>query len=230
MSAQTLSVISSMATRQLLADLAADWQQRSGCVVKVESVGGVDAARRVEAGEAFDVVVLALDAVNKLIKTGQIVADSRADLVNSGVSVCVSAGAALPDISSETALKNTVLAAKSIGYSTGPSGVALIKLFERWGISEQVLPRCVQAPAGVPVGGMVARGEVELGFQQLSELLFVGGIAIVGPMPEAVQINTIFSAGLCSASTQLDAVREFLTFLVSPDTADAKRRNGMLPA
>lgn len=219
-----------MATRQLLADLAADWQQRSGCVVKVESVGGVDAARRVDAGEAFDVVVLALDVINKLIKTGRVVADSRADLVNSGVSVCVRAGAALPDISSETALKNAVLAARSIGYSTGPSGVALIKLFEHWGISEQVLPRCVQAPAGVPVGGMVARGEVELGFQQLSELLFVGGIAIVGPLPEAVQINTIFSAGLCSASTQNDTVREFLAFLVSLDALDAKRRNGMLPA
>ncbi|MES2946626.1 MAG: substrate-binding domain-containing protein [Pseudomonadota bacterium] len=230
MSALTISVISSMATRQLLADLAADWQQRSGCVVKVESVGGVDAARRVEAGEGFDVVVLALDTINKLIKTGQIVADSKTDLVNSGVSVCVQAGAVLPDIGSETALKNTVLAAKSIGYSTGPSGVALVKLFEHWGISDRVLPHCVQAPAGVPVASLVARGDVELGFQQLSELLFVEGISIVGPLPEAVQINTTFSAGLCAASTQPDAVRQFLAFLLSPDTAEAKCRKGMLSA
>lgn len=219
-----------MATRQLLADLAAEWQQRSGCAVRVESAGGVDVARRVEAGEAFDVVVLASDAINKLIKTGWIVGDSKTDLVNSGVSVCVRAGAELPDISSETALQNAVLAAKSIGYSTGPSGVTLVKLFEHWGISGQVLPRCVQAPAGVPVGAMVARAEVDLGFQQLSELLFVEGISIVGPMPQAVQINTIFSAGLCSASSQPDVVRQLLAFLLSPDTAEAKRRHGMLPA
>lgn len=230
MTVPTIRVISSMATRQLLADLADDWQQRAGCVVNVESVGGIDAARRVEAGEGFDVVVLASDAIDKLIKTGRIVAGSRTDVVNSAVSVCVRAGAVLPDISSETALQNAVLAARSIGYSTGPSGHALLRLFERWGISSQVLPRCVQAPAGVPVGGMVARGEVELGFQQLSELLFVEGISIVGPLPEAVQINTIFSAGLCTASTQTDAVRQLLAFLVSPDTAEAKHRNGMLPA
>lgn len=219
-----------MATRQLLADMAAEWQQRSGCVVRVESAGGVDVARRVEAGEAFDVVVLASDAINKLIKSGWMVANSKTDLVNSGVSVCVRTGAALPDISSETALQNAVLTAKSIGYSTGPSGVALIKLFEHWGISGQVLPRCVQAPAGVPVGTMVARGEIELGFQQLSELLFVDGISLVGPLPPTVQINTIFSAGLCAASTRNDAARQFLAFLLSPDTVEAKRRYGMLPA
>ena len=223
-----------MATRQLMADLAAEWQQRSGCRVKVESVGGVDAARRVEAGEPFDAVVLALDAINKLIKNGRILADSRTDLVHSGVSVCVQAGATQPDISSEAALQNAVLCAKSIGYSTGPSGVALVKLFERWGISKQVLPRCAQAPVGVPVGSLVARGELELGFQQLSELLFVEGISIAGPLPEAVQINTIFSAGLCSASFQMqsppDAVRQFLAFMASPDTAETKRRHGMSPA
>jgi len=154
--------ISSMATRQVLAELAAAFKQRSGCVVAIESVGGVDAARRVQAGEACDVVVLASDAIDKLIAAGAVVADSKVDLVTSGVAVAVRARAPRPDIGSEDALRHAVLAARSIGYSTGPSGVQLMKLFERWGVTEEIARRTVQAPPGVPVGTLVARGEVEL--------------------------------------------------------------------
>jgi len=216
-----------MATRQVLNELAKAYEQRSGHKVAVESIGGVDAARRVAEGEAFDFVVLAADAIDKLMASGQVVAGSRVDLVHSGVAVAVKSGAKRPDISSEEALKRAVLAAPTVGYSTGPSGVAVVKLFERWGIAQELQGKLVQAQPGIPVGALVARGEVALGFQQLSELIHLEGIALVGPMPAAVQINTIFSAGLCRASTQAPAVRELFDFLASPAAEEAKRRNGM---
>jgi molybdate transport system substrate-binding protein len=222
--------ISSMATRQVLAELASAFEQRSGCVVAIESVGGVDAARRVQSGEAFDVVVLAADAIDRLIASGRVVAGSKVDLVCSGVAVAVRAGAARPDIGSEDAVKRTLLSARTIGYSTGPSGVQLVKLFERWGLFETIKDRIVQAPPGVPVGVLVARGEVELGFQQLSELMHLEGVDVIGALPPAMQILTTFSGGVCSAAAQPQAARAVLDFMASPETAAAKRRQGMEPA
>jgi molybdate transport system substrate-binding protein len=222
--------ISSMATRQVLGELAAAYEKQGGAPLAIESVGGVDAAKRVQAGEYFDFVVLAADAIDKLAASGRVVAGSRVDLVHSGVAVAVRAGAPAPDISSEEALKRAVLEAKNVGYSTGPSGVALVKQFERWGIAEQLQGRLVQAPPGVPVGTLVARGEVALGFQQLSELMHLEGVTVVGPLPDAVQITTTFSAGLCAASAQPEAVRAMFAYLASPATAAAKRGHGMEPA
>ena len=219
-----------MATRQLLADLATQWKRVSGIEVSIESVGGVDAAKRVLAGEAFDGVVLAGDAIDKLMAAGCVLAGSRVDLVHSGVAVAVPASALQPDISTEDAVRVAVLAARRIGYSTGPSGLQLAKLFDRWGIAATMQSRTVQAPPGVPVGALVARGEVDLGFQQLSELLHVPGIMIVGPLPPAIQINTTFSAGLCKASAQAPAVRALLAYLTSPASAAAKYKQGMDPA
>src|SRR5438128_1546115 len=117
--------ISSMATRQLLAELATDYEQRTGCAVRIESVGGVDAARRVRSGEPFDLVVLASDAIDKLIEAGQAIAGSKTDIVRSSVAVAVQAGTPHPDLRTEDAVKQAVLAAPTLGYSTGPSGVAL---------------------------------------------------------------------------------------------------------
>ncbi len=218
-----------MATRLLLNALAADFTAQTGQAVAIESVGGVDAAKRVQAGEVFDAVFLASDAIDKLIAAGHL-QGRRVDLVHSGVAVAVPAGAPQPDLSSEDAVRAAVLAAPTLGYSTGPSGVALVKLFERWGIAESVQSRIVQAPPGVPVGALVARGEVALGFQQLSELIHVEGIAIVGPLPPAIQITTTFSAGVGSQSTQAEAVRALLAFMASPQAAAAKQREGMQPA
>ncbi|MDE2419508.1 MAG: substrate-binding domain-containing protein [Burkholderiales bacterium] len=219
-----------MATRQVLAQLVADFEQRSGCTVQIESVGGVDAAKRVQAGEPFDVVILASDAIDKLIAAGRVDAGSKVDLVLSGVSVAVRAGTVHPDLGSEDAVRKAVLTARSISYSTGPSGVALVKLFERWGIAEQIQGRIVQAPPGVPVGSLVARGDVELGFQQLSELIHLQGIDVVGPLPAAIQIITTFSAGICTGSKQAATVRAMLDFMQSPQADAAKRAQGMEPA
>ena len=214
-----------MATRQLLAELAAEYRKHAR--VEIESVGGVDAAKRVQAGEAFDFVVLASDAIETLQAAGAVLAGSRVDLVRSGVSVAVRSGALRPDISTQDALKRAVLAAPTIGYSTGPSGTALLKLFERWGIAGDVRERLVQAPPGVPVGSLVAQGTVALGFQQLPELIHQPGITVLGPLPSPVAITTIFSGAVCAASTQRDAARALLDFMASPATAEAKRRQGM---
>ena len=222
--------ISSMATRQVLAELVELYGRQCADRVAIESVGGVDAAKRVQAGEVFDVVILASDAIAKLAASGHVVPASQVDLVHSGVAVAVRAGASVPDISSEDAVRRAVLAARSLSYSTGPSGVALAKLFERWGIAQEIAPRIVQAPPGVPVGTLVARGEVELGFQQLSELLHVSGITLVGPLPPAIQITTTFSGAIAANARQPDAARALLAFMASPEAADAKRRQGMDPA
>ena len=117
-----------------------------------------------------------------------------------------------------------------LGRPTGPSGVQLAKLFDRWGIAEQIKGRLVQAPPGVPVGSLVAQGEVDLGFQQLSELMNLAGIEVLGPLPAAVQIITTFSGGVAATSNQADAVREMLRFMAAPASADVKSRNGMAPA
>jgi molybdate transport system substrate-binding protein len=223
----TIKGISSMATRQLLAELVADYKKQANIEIAIASVGGIDAAKRVLAGEAFDVVILASDAIDKLIAAGHIDPTSKVDLVNSGVAVAVQAGATMPDISSEAAVKSAVLAAKTISYSTGPSGVALAQLFERWGIAEKIANRILQAQPGVPVGSLVAKGEVELGFQQLSELIHLDGISIVGALPPEIQITTTFSAGACTTSTQADAVNKMLTYMASPAAAAAKLRQGM---
>jgi molybdate transport system substrate-binding protein len=222
--------ISSMATRLVLAELVEAFRRHSGMSVAIESVGGVDAAKRVQAGEAFDVVILASDAIDKLIASGHVQAGSKVDLVRSGVAVAVRAAALKPDISTEDALREAVRGARSISYSTGPSGVALAKLFERWGIAEDIKDRIVTPPPGIPVGTLVASGEVELGFQQLSELMHLEGITLLGPLPPAIQIITTFSAGVCAGTRQVEAVRAMLADMNSPEAAAAKRRQGMEPA
>jgi molybdate transport system substrate-binding protein len=226
----TLTLISSMATQALLAELVAAFtQQHPDTAVTLTSVGGVDATRRVQAGEAFDIIALGSDAIEKLSASGHVRGETRTDLVRSAVAVAVPAATEAPDISNETALKAAVLAAPTLGYSTGPSGLALAALFERWGIAKQIASRTVTPPPGVPVGSLVATGEVALGFQQLSELMHLPGIRLIGGLPEAVQIVTTFSAAQATASRQAAAVQRFLSYAAGPQTAELKRRHGMAP-
>ena len=224
-----LTGICSMATRQILADVADAWRCFGG-EVAFESVGGVEAAERVRDGEKFDIVVLAADAIDKLVAVGRVVAGSKTDLARSSVAIAVRTGAPRPDVGTEGALREAVLSARSIGYSTGPSGVALQQLFERWGIAEVIRPGVVQAPPGVPVGTLITRGDVELGFQQLSELMHFDGIDVIGPMPPGIEIDTTFSGGICAESVQSDFARALLDFIRSPAADEARRRHGMQPA
>jgi molybdate transport system substrate-binding protein len=219
--------ISSMATRALLAELAADYAARSGQPVTFESVGGVDAARRVAAGEAFDVVALADDALDKLADSGHVDGASRIALARSPIAAAVRAGAPLPDISTDAAFQAALRRARSIGVSTGPSGVQLRALFAQWGLGDELAARTVVAPPGVPVASLVAAGEVELGLQQASELIGAPGITLLGALPPGARIVTTFAAALGSASTQPEAARALLGFLASPQTAATKRRHGM---
>ncbi|MCW5637130.1 MAG: substrate-binding domain-containing protein [Rubrivivax sp.] len=218
-----------MATRAVLADLGRAFEKHFGIGLVVESVGGVDAARRVAAGEAFDLVFLASEAIDKLMAAGHL-QPGRVDLVRSPVAVAVKAGAARPDIGSEDALRRAVRAARTVGYSTGPSGTHLMKLFERWGMAADVAQRTVQAPPGVPVASLVAKGDVELGFQQLAELMNVPGVDVVGLLPEAAAFITTFSAGLGKESPRAAAARAALDYMASPEAAGIKRRHGMEPA
>ncbi|WP_186168090.1 substrate-binding domain-containing protein [Burkholderia gladioli] len=225
-----LGLISSMATRQLLARLAEDYRAATGQAVAIESVGGVDAARRVADGEAFDLVVLADAALAKLAAGGHLDGAGRVAIARSEVAVAVREDAPHPAIDSGAAVREAVLRARSIGYSTGPSGTHLEALFAQWGIAETIASRIVRARPGVPVAALIAAGEVELGFQQRSELLDQSGIAIVGPLPDEVQAVTVFAGAVGSLCTRRDAAAAFLAFLASPQAAAAKLACGMSPA
>ena len=225
-----IRIISSMATRQVLTDVVELYQPRCAHSISIESVGGVDAARRIRDGEAFDVVVLAANAIDELTQAGRLVPGSRVDLVRSGVAIAVQQGAPKVDVSSEDAVRRAVLNASSVSFSTGPSGVHLAKLFERWGIAASIKDRLVQAPPGVPVGSLIAQGKVELGFQQLSELIHLTGIDVLGPLPASIQIITTFSAGLTPVCPHPQDVRALMAFMASPESSGPKLANGMEPA
>ena len=218
-----------MAMRRILAELAEVYERQSAQRVVVESTGGVDAARRVRANEPFDFVVLADDAIDALAASAHVDPETRIDVANSGIAIAVKTGAPRHDISNERAVHDAVLRARSIGYSTGPSGSHVMQLFERWGIAETFASRIVQAPPGVPVGALIAKGEVELGFQQLSELIDLAGVDVIGLLPPEIQQTTVFSAAVCNESRQRVAARRFLSFLASAATDDVKRRHGMEP-
>ena len=203
-------------------ELAAQFEAQSGLPVRLEAVGGVEAAKRVRAGESFDIVVLASNVIDALIAEGHI-EGSRMDVVTSPIAVGIRTGASRPDISTGDAVKRAVLAASGVGYSTGPSGTYLARLFETWGIAEAVKDKITVAPPGVPVSSLIVRGEIELAFQQLSELAG-DGVDVVGELPPEIQSMTTFSGGIAQTSTQPDAARRLLTFLGSPDVADIKRR------
>jgi molybdate transport system substrate-binding protein len=148
-------------------------------------------------------------------------------IADSSVAIAVRAGSTPPDISTEAALRAAVLQAKTIGYSTGPSGTALMQLFERWGLADTLKDRLVQARAGVPVGRLVADGEVEIGFQQLSELMDLPGITLLGGMPTGADIVSRFSGAVTANAAQPDAAQALLDFMASPATAALKRQHGM---
>jgi molybdate transport system substrate-binding protein len=219
--------ISSMATRHVLNELVDGYARQCGQQVLIESVGGVDAAGRVAAGEPFDFVVLASDAIDRLAQTGRVEADGRVDLARSKVAVAVANGAPHPDVRSEAAIRQAVLGARSLGYSTGPSGAHIVALFERWGIAGAIAPRIVKAPPGTPVGTLIERGEVELGFQQLSELIGLPGIDVVGVLPREIEAVTVFAAAICVTSKRRDATRALLSFLAAPEGDAIKQRYGM---
>ncbi len=174
---------------------------------------------RIGGGESVDLVIMARDSLDALAKLGKIVPDSRVDVASSGIGLAVRAGAPRPDISSGEAVKQALLAAKSIAYSSGPSGVYIAGLVQRMGIADQIKLKMKQIPPGGAVGGLVASGEADIGLHQVSELLPVKGIDIVGPLPPDIQQVTVFSAGVHTDATQADAARALAAFLTTPAAA-----------
>ena len=224
--APPVSALSSMATRGLLAELAAAW----GGHATTEATGGVDATRRVRDGEPTDVVVLAEAVMRKLEAEGHVLSGSLVGVARSAMAVAIRDGHPAPDLSDAEATRHALLSAGRVGYSTGPSGDHLMSLLERWGMRGSLGERLVQAPAGIPVGRLLTEGAVDLAMQQQSELTGLPGVTIAGPLPPEIALDTVFTAGVARASTQPDAARCFIGFLASASTADTKRRHGMEPA
>ena len=184
---------------------------------------------RLERGEPADVLIMVGYALSDLTKQGKVIADSRVDLVKSGIGVAVKSGARKPDVASADTLKRALLAARSIAYSDSASGVYVsTEMFAKLGIADEMKDKARKIPA-TPVGEIVARGDAEIGFQQISELRAVEGIDIVGPLPPELQKITVFSAGIAAVSKQPDAGRALIKFLASPAASAAIVKSGMEP-
>jgi molybdate transport system substrate-binding protein len=221
--------ISSMATRLILGELGKRFEGDTSTPVDIQAMGGVDAATKVREGAKTDIVILASGPMKKLEAEGHLVAGSIQGFTRSGMAIAVPAGAERPDISTEAAVKAAVMAAAKVCYSTGPSGDHLLKLCETWGIAASD-PKLVKAPPGIPVGSFVAQGDADLGFQQLSELIHVRGIVVLGPLPPEIQNVTVFAAGVASTSERKDETAALVAYLASPQTESVKRDQGMEPA
>lgn len=225
-----IRIISSMATREILSDLSRRFEEQSPHRVVLESVGGVDAEQRVQNAENFDVVILASGAIERLAACAALEPGSALAFVHSSIAVAIRQGAQKIDIHSESALRQAVIAAKSISYSTGPSGVYLQNLFEKWGVADALKQRTIVPQPGIPVATLVAGGEAEIGFQQLSELMHAKGITVIGPLPAQIQAVTTFSAAIAKNSAQKAAARDYLQFITSPAAYPVIQANGMRPA
>jgi molybdate transport system substrate-binding protein len=228
--AAEIKVLATQAIEGAYRELALQFEKASGHKVTTTFTGTLDAQKRLAAGEAYDLVVMAGPALDDLIKSGKVVPGTRVDLATSGVGVAVRAGAPRPDIHSTDALKQTLLAARSIGYSSGPSGVYLTGLFSRLGIADQIKSKLKQTATGVFVGSIIASGEAEIGFQQVSELAHYPGIDYVGPLPADIQSITVFSSGVQTGAKSVDAAKAWITFLISPAAAAVFKSKSMEPA
>lgn len=233
-SSEELRVITSGAFTAAYLELVPKFEQATGNKVVTgfgTSTGNTEDSipNRLKRGEPVDVVILAAPALDELIKDGKISAGSRRDLVRSSIGMVVRAGAPKPDISSVEALKRTLLKATSIAYSDGASGVYIsTELFQRLGIADQIMGKGKKIE-GERVAAVVARGDAEIGFQQVSELLPIPGIDYVGPLPHEVQRITIFSAGAVAGAAHLRAARVLIDFLASPAAAPVIKQSGLDP-
>jgi molybdate transport system substrate-binding protein len=203
--ADEIKVMASGATKEAYLELVPSFEKATGHKVTTIWDGTANITQRIGDGEVVDLVITASPTIDKLTSTGKLVSGSKTEIAKSGVGVAVRAGLPKPDISSGEALKQAVLAAKSVVYSSGPSGLYLAELFRKMGIADQIRDKVKQTPPGTVVGEVVARGEADLGFQQVSELLHVKGIDYLGPLPPDIQHITVFSAALHKAATAPDA-------------------------
>ena len=224
-----IKVIASNAVKEALAELVPDFEKATGHTVTTIWGGTLDIMQRIGDGEVVDIVILAAPRIDDFIAQGRLVAGSRVDIACSGIGIAVRAGGRKPDISSGAALAASLLAARSIVLSSGPSSVYLAELFQEMGIANAIKSKVIQIGPGLPVAKAVARREGEIGFTQVSELLSAQGIDFVGPLPPDVQHITVFSAGIHAAARAPHAARALVRFLTAPHAAAIIRRSGMEP-
>lgn len=217
------------AIKEAYLELVSAFEKSSGHKVTTIWGGTEGIAKRVSGGEVVDIVIIAAPNIDKLIMEGKLVVGSRADIAKTGIGIAVRSGLPKPDISSGEAVKRAVLAAKSIAYSSGPSGFYLADLFKKMGVTDQIKDKVKQPASGVQIAEMVARGEADLGFQQVSELLHAKGIDYLGPLPADIQNITVYSAGLHTAAPAPDAAKALVKFLTAPEAGSIIKKIGMEP-
>jgi molybdate transport system substrate-binding protein len=232
--AADVKVVSSGGFSAAYKELAPQFEQKTGDKLITgwgPSMGTTKDAvpTRLARGEDIDVLIMVGYALTDLAKQGKVIPGSEVELARSNIGVAVKAGAPKPDISSAESLKQALLSAKSIAYSDSASGVYIQnEMFKKMGIADQVAGKAHMIPA-TPVGEIVAQGEAEIGFQQISELKPVPGIDLVGPLPASLQKVTIFSAGVVAGSKHQDEAKALIAFLSSPAAAGAITASGMDP-
>jgi molybdate transport system substrate-binding protein len=224
-----IKVLSSIATREAYLDLVPRFEEATGHKVTTTWAGTTDIMKRMAAGESYDLIMISSNELEELIRQGKIVAGSRVDMAKSGIGVAVRAGAPHPDISSSEALKATLLAAMTVGYTSGPSGVYMAQLIERMGIADAVKEKHRGVPSGGTIGTIVATGEAEIGFQQVSELVHIKGIDYIGPLPPDVQKVTVFSSGLHVGARDIEAAKALVRHLTAPAAYPAYKAAGLEP-
>lgn len=231
--AEEVRVMTSGGTAAAYVALAPQFEHATGHKVVTlatsTGIGSDSIASRVRRDEPVDVIILSRAGIDELVKEGKVVAASRVDLARSSIGMAVRRGAPKPDISTLDALKRTLLQAKSVAYSAQVSGIYLsTELFPRLGIVDQMAKKSIRVDVG-RVGAVVARGEAEIGFQQISELLEVQGVDFVGPLPAEVQRVTIFTAAVAVGSRNPDAARALIEFLASPRGVEVMAKSGLDP-
>ena len=225
-----LKILSTLAVQGALPALVARYEQSAGAIIEIEFAPTNGLLARIAAGEAADVAILTRGAVDDLAAQGVLATHSMADVGISLVGIAVRAGAAKPDIASVAALTAALLQAESIAYSQiGASGVFFAELIQRLGIADAMNAKATIIPSGF-TGELAARGEVELAVQQVSELMLVPGIDVVGPLPPGAESVTMFSAGVLAASDQAEAALELIAYFRSSDAAQALSAAGLQPA
>lgn len=224
-----IKVVGSPGFREAYTELLPGFEKMTGNKVTTSWGGVTEVARRVAGGETADVVILPVAQIDDLIARGKLIMSTRIVVAKSGVGVAVKRGAPKIDISSGDAVRKAILAAKSIAYSTGPSGAHMADLIRKWGIADQLKGKIVIAPADTPVGIVVARGGADVGFQQVSELIHVKEIDYLGPLPADIQETTVFAAAIHKDARSPDAARALVRFLSAPEAASVIKKAGMDP-
>ena len=224
-----IKVASTQATEEAYKELVAQFEKATGHKVTTYFSGTLNVSKKLAEGEPYDLVIMSASAIEEQIKLGKVAAGSRVNLASSGTGLAVKRGAPKPDIATIDALKKTLLTAKSIGYSTGPSGVYVVGMLQKLGIGDEVKPKLKQTPSGVFVGTLIANGDAEIGFQQISELVHFPGIDYVGPLPAEVQNTTMFSTGIHSAAKEAEAAKALVKFLTAPAAAPVIKKHGLEP-